>query len=291
MQYTYDWPTAPLLFGSSYEDAGIELAAFRPHSRVFAIAASGETACALAAAGHRVTAVDINPRQVEYVQALFNGAPPGPGRVERVLALGRRLLPAAGWKESKILEFLSMTDPETQVAFWDDTLDTRRFRIALDSLLLLRFAFTRRLTAALPARFGAFVRARLRRCWATHPNRTNPFAWRLLAGGTQARRAHALPSIELACADAASYLESCPPGSFDGFALSNILDGAEPSYCYRLHRAVLRASSPGATVVVRSLAEPHTRVLHNRAADDRSPFWGVVQVADAGESWIPCSTC
>src|SRR5262245_25018997 len=290
MPYTYDWPTAPLLFGSSYEDAAIELRAFRPNSRVFAIAASGETARELAAAGHRVTAVDINPRQVEYARRHTMGSPAANGRVERVLAFGRSLIPAAGWTPARLREFLSLSDPAEQVRYWDQVLDTRRFRTALDALLVLRFAFAHHLTASLPPRFGSVISARLRRCWATHPNRTNPFASRLLTGPTQPQTCATSP-VELACADAASYLESCPPGSFDGFALSNVLDGAPLSYCLRLHKAVIRASSPEAIVVIRSLSEPHATVRRNHAADDRSPLWGVVQVASAEESWIPCSTC
>jgi S-adenosylmethionine:diacylglycerol 3-amino-3-carboxypropyl transferase len=142
----------------------------------------------------------------------------------------------------------------------------------------------------LPDSFGTVVRARLRRCWATHSNRTNPFAWRLLLGDTKPER-NTIAPIEFACDDAAGYLESRPSGSFDAFALSNILDGATASYCRRLHAAVSRAASPGAMVVIRSLAEPHAGVRHNRAAEDRSPLWGTVHVAAASESWIPCSTC
>ena len=283
MRYTYDWASAPLLFGSSYEDAAIELAAFRPHSRVFAIAASGETARALAAKGHHVTAIDINPRQVDYAR----GSSPKDGRVERALAFGRR---SVGWHEAGVREFLTLTDLAEQVDYWDRILDTRHFRIALDALLLLRFAFARHLTASLPDSFGTVVRARLRRCWATHSNLTNPYAWRLLLGGRQPALS-TIPPIEFACGDAADYLESRPSGSFDGFALSNILDGATAPYCRRLQAAVNRAASPGAIVVIRSLAEPHAGVCHNRAAEDRSPLWGTVHVAAASESWIPCSTC
>jgi S-adenosylmethionine:diacylglycerol 3-amino-3-carboxypropyl transferase len=283
MQYTYDWPTAPLLFGSSYEDAAIELNTFRPHSRVFAIAASGETARALTAEGHHVTAVDINPRQVDYARGLALKD----GRVERALAIGRRF---AGWNEASVREFLALTDPTEQVDYWDHILDSRRFRIALDSVLVLRFAFARHLTACLPDSFGTVVRARLRRCWATHSNRANPFAWRLLMGAAPPAR-NTIAPIEFACDDAATYLESRPPGSFDGFALSNILDGATASYCRRLYAAVNCAASPGATVVIRSLGEPHVGVGDNRAAEDRSPLWGTVHVASASESWIPCSIC
>src|SRR5690242_20518940 len=81
-----------LLFGRMYEDASIELEHFPPRSRVFCIASAGCTAFALAAAGHRVTALDINPAQVEYVSARACGAPAQTGAAERLLANGRRLL-------------------------------------------------------------------------------------------------------------------------------------------------------------------------------------------------------
>ena len=55
-----------VLFGRMYEDPEIELAAFAPGSRVLAIASAGDTAAALAQAGHQVTAIDINPAQLEY---------------------------------------------------------------------------------------------------------------------------------------------------------------------------------------------------------------------------------
>src|SRR5258708_17984571 len=67
--------TRQLLFGAMYEDPAMELEAFAPRSRVFCIAAAGCTARALSAAGHDVTAVDINPEQVQYAQARAAGAP------------------------------------------------------------------------------------------------------------------------------------------------------------------------------------------------------------------------
>ena len=75
-----------LLFGQTYEDYGIELRAFRPRSRVFAIAGAGYTARALAAAEHRVTAVDINPHQLAYAKSRAEGGPEHAGAAEKLLA-------------------------------------------------------------------------------------------------------------------------------------------------------------------------------------------------------------
>lgn len=65
-------------------------------------------------------------------------------------------------------------------------------------------------------------------------------------------------------------LAQAPPQSFEGFTISNILDGATATYADQLYAAMARAASPGAGIVVRSFAEPATPL----AAQDRSLLWG-----------------
>src|SRR5260370_25761773 len=77
-----------LSFGQTYEDSGIELQAFKPRSHVFCIAGAGCTARALAAAGHHVTAVVINPLQLGYAQARAAWGPVRTGMSERLSGFG-----------------------------------------------------------------------------------------------------------------------------------------------------------------------------------------------------------
>lgn len=275
-----------ILFGRMYEDAAIELAAFTPGSRVFCIASAGCTAMQLAER-HEVTAVDINPVQLEYAKARAAGAPTRVGAAERIVNHGRTLLAPLGWRRATLMKFLALDQPKQQVAFWQRHLDTRGFRMATDALLSvswLRAVYAPPFLAFLPRHFGRVMRTRLARCFATHPNRTNVYAHALLAGEVvDAPPPPAAAAIRFECGDAAAYLERCPPGQFAGFTLSNILDGASDQYRGRLFAAVRRAAAPDAVVVLRSFAEPTAVTATNQAAHDRSILWGIVDVRRAIE--------
>ena len=267
-----------LLFGQMYEDSDIEAEVLPASGRVFCIASAGSTSIALAARGLAVTAVDINPAQVDYVRARLSGAAPRAGMADWFFAAGRRFLPLMGLRRSKLRQFLELADPSDQVRFWHARLDTTRFKMALAvaiNPLALRSIYSSTFVRVLPKRFDRIIRARLERCWGLHPNRTNPYAWRFFLGTDPpdyAAPALAAERIELVCADAAAYLESCPPASFIGFSLSNILDGTEPAYGER------RSAQAGAVVVLRSFMEPPPGESTEWAARDRSMLWGRLTV-------------
>ena len=273
-----------VLFGRMHEDVSIEIGAFPPEGRVFCIASAGCTPIALSAR-HEVVAADINPVQLDYARRRISGARSRRGSAERFMALARTLSPLAGWRPSLVERFLDLGDPAEQAEFWRRHLDTRRFRAALDLLLsrpVLRTVYSARYLEVLPPRFGRVLRARIARCISRHPNRTNRYARDLLLGdASDAPAPSEARKIRLVPGDAAECLEQEPAGSFDGFTLSNILDGAEPGYARRLLVAVKRAASPGAVVVLRSFREPREALTTNRAGEDRSMLWGVVDVRPA----------
>lgn len=280
--------TKRILFGRMYEDPEIERSVFRPGERIFCIASAGCTALALCGA-HEVVACDINPAQLAYAERRIAGAPVQVGTAEKVMQFGRTLAPIAGWTAGHLAEFLALTDPAAQLAFFREHLATWRFRMGFDSLLsitALRAVYAPEFLDFLPARFGAVLRARLERGFGRHPNASNPYARLLLLGDAEPAAApspEAAARITLVESDAAAFLESSPPGSFEGFTLSNILDGARREYRTRLFAAIHRAARPGAHVVLRSFGEPTATLAEGRAADDRSMLWGVVSVRRAEE--------
>jgi S-adenosylmethionine:diacylglycerol 3-amino-3-carboxypropyl transferase len=275
-----------VLFGRMYEDASIELDAFGRGSRIFCIASAGCTAMKLAP-HHDVVAVDINPVQLAYAERRLNGDPGFRGRAERVMDFARFFAPLAGWWPSRVRTFVELDDPAEQMAYWEGHLDTWRFRAALDALFsvtALRSVYSSPLLDVLPKRLGAVMRRRMERCFAQHPNRSNPYARSLLLGELSPDPPPLeAKNIRLVHADAAGFLENQPPASFDGFTLSNILDGAGDAYRQRLFAAVKRAAAPGAAIVLRSFSDADASSPANRAADDRAMLWGSVLVRPAVE--------
>ena len=268
-----------------YEDYRIEQRAFDDAQRIFCIASAGCTALALCP-DHDVIACDINPTQIEYVQRRIAGGEREIGSAERVLRFMRRFMPLIGWRRKKLEGFLELEDPAEQLRVWQKDFANWRFRAGLAlmlSPLWLRGSYSSALLSSLPSRFDRVLRTRLVRCFSRHPNRDNPYAWALfLASSPPAAPAEVPPRsterLELVVDDAAAYLERCPAGSFSGFSLSNILDGARPQYKARLFSALRRAARPSAQVVLRSFGEPPSALKSNQAEQDRSMLWGVVDV-------------
>jgi S-adenosylmethionine:diacylglycerol 3-amino-3-carboxypropyl transferase len=275
-----------VLFGRMYEDASVELDAFRPGSRVMCIASAGCTAMKLAP-HHEVVAVDINPVQLSYAERRFDGDPGFRGKAERLMDFMRLFGPLAGWWPSRLRAFLDLDEPGEQMEYWKQELNTWRFRTVVDgffSVTALRSVYAPRFLDFLPKRLGSVMRERMERCFARHPNRSNPYARSLLLGELsseppppQAR------DIRLVHADAAGFLEHEPPASFDGFTLSNILDGVDDVYRQRLFAAIKRAAAPGAVTVLRSFGDADASSPANHAADDRAMIWGSVLVRPAAE--------
>ncbi len=275
-----------VLFGRMYEDASIELNAFRQGSRVFCIASAGCTAMKLAP-HHEVVAVDINPIQLAYAERRFDGDPGFRGRAERIMDFMRFFGPIAGWWPSRVSAFLELDDPAEQMAYWQRELNTWRFRTSIDALFsvtALRSVYAPRFLDFLPKKLGAVMRGRMERCFERHPNRTNLYARSLLLGELSFEPpTPQAKDVRLVHADAAEFLENTPRASFDGFTLSNILDGVDDTYRRRLIAAVQRAAAPDATTVLRSFGDADAGSPANRAADDRAMLWGSVLVKPAAE--------
>ena len=274
-----------VLFGRMYEDPAIERAAFAPGGRVFCIASAGCTAMHLAPY-HEVVAVDINPAQLAYATQRIAGAPMVRGTAEHVMRLGRVLLALAGWKLSTLRAFLDLDDPATQHQFWKAHLDTRRFRCR-SGCADVGHGAARRLRAA-PARFAPRPLrcgdARADGAVLSHPPESGESLGacaarrRSVERATPARgesdRARPFRRRHLSRASAARELRAA--SRFRTFSTA------------RKTRTVTGSSAPFPVpprprrmVVLRSFGEPVGEMRSNRAADDRSILWGIVDVRPA----------
>ena len=264
-----------LVFGRMYEDYEVERTSL-PHGRVLAIASAGDVSFALAAAGREVVAVDVNPAQVDYVHARITGEPPRGGQADRYLSLAARILPLLGLTRPRLERFFDLDEPRAQVEAWQ-RLAGRRFQAALRVAFgpALRVAYRTDLAGALPAGFGSELALRLARGFGIHPNRSNPFA-RTLFGLAAAPTPPQLVVVEQA--EVVEYLRAQPADSFDGFAFSNITDGAPAGFREELLAAARPTARRGAAAVLRTLGLPRHREDAARAATDRALVWGGIEV-------------
>ena len=227
-----------------YEDSAVELEAFEPGGRIFSIASAGCTSFDLAARGDDVTAVDINPAQVAYVRRRLAGEATERGRIDRRFDRMRQIAPALGWTRAT-LERCDLDETGEQLEFWrrrprhpPAAARARGFLQPEAASADLRPAVRRRPPASIRSHPPPPARARIR-----SPERRKP-----VRIGTPARPHsghHACAACRGDGRPAIDFLEACAPGSFDGIALSNILDGADSEYSARLFDAVRRAASPG----------------------------------------------
>jgi hypothetical protein len=244
------------------------------------IASAGDVAFALAAAGREVVAIDINPAQVEYVRDRIAGAPQRAGQADRYLARAAAALPLLGMPSDRLRQFFDLDDPGVQVAAWR-RLAGRRFRAALALAFgpALRLAYRSELASALPNGFAGELESRLERGFAIHPNRSNPIARALFGLPAPPASAH---RIEVEQAEVIEFMRAQPPGSFDGFALSNITDGAPPDFRDELLTAARRIARSGAIAVLRTLGAPRGREDATRAVSDRALIWGGIDTVAVG---------
>jgi S-adenosylmethionine:diacylglycerol 3-amino-3-carboxypropyl transferase len=247
---------------------------------VLAIASAGDVAFALAAAGHEVVAIDINPIQVRYVRDRMAGAPPLTGQADRYLRRAARALPLLGMTYERLRCFFDLDDPSVQVDAWRK-LAGRRLRAALSLAFgsALRLAYRGELASALPDHFSGELAARLERGFGIHANRSNPVAPSLFGLPTPPIRA---AIIEVTHAEAVQYMEAQPPRSFDGFALSNVTDGAPAGFRDGLLTAARRIARPGAIAILRTIGQPRSREDAVRAATDRARIWGGIEAVAVG---------
>jgi hypothetical protein len=274
-----------VLFGHMYEDHGAELATFPPASRVLTVASAGDTAAALARAGHHVTAIDINPAQLRYAQQRLAGHPPATGTAERILTTGRlaaaTLLPA--WRPGALRRFLTLADPDAQARWWRTKLD----RPALRTLLALALRPTGPLGAMLRPgprsvlhhHLDTLLLRRIGAGLARYPNADNPWAWRLLLGHDppdNPPHRQPTPPVRWVHGDVLTHLHRTPAGWYGAATLSNILDGAPPGAAPHL-AAALRHAVHG-PVLLRTLG--HRPPLPGQPIPERALLWGAAILLD-----------
>lgn len=280
-------PRQRLLHGWDWSDPRIELDELAPASRVLVTAGAGEVAAALAAAGHRVSALGANREQLDYARRRVGGGPFEPGAAERLFDLGRGMVRAASpaWSRRRVRQFLQEDDPLRAAAEWKARLDNRTLSSILRTMLgpagALSALILRDFSTPIPPHFDEAIRGRIARALRKHPPSGNPYAWRLLLG--EDLPGHRLPVVDPAAIEwidepLLDHLERSQPGRYDAISLSNVVDGADERWVRDLRKAAVRAVVPGGPVIARSFATTMDDEAAKRARRDRAMLWGSIVV-------------
>jgi Uncharacterized conserved protein (COG2071) len=252
-----------LLFGATYEDPNLEIAAFAGCREVLCIAGAGDLARSLAAVGFRVTALDVNPRQIEYAIVRSNGGPFRRGSAEHVMGIGRNLLRLGGWSAETMRRLAVSDDPVERETIWKSLTSGHRGLLLRMLLSPARLAVLFRpefVSLAGPGFYRRLVET-VGSSLQASPSEENPFAHLLFAGKPFGSASRDLGGTRFAenpkfvCADILQHLEGLPEGSVECAAMSNICDGAPADFRAKLDSALRRALKPGAPVTVRTLGD------------------------------------
>ena len=195
------------------------------------------------------------------------------GTIERILAIARRSYHWLVHSPRLCQRWFELSDLEAQQRYYRDIWDTWRRRMFLRlsvNPILFRWSSP---TASQYAHIHRTkilnaILSRLEYALTAMPTATNYFLSRLLLGrflsgpdgepyylGKQAYEAfsHARERLTIHTDDLIGILERTPPETFNGFALSNVVDWLSQASQERLLTAVIRSAAPGARLCIRSV--------------------------------------
>jgi S-adenosylmethionine-diacylglycerol 3-amino-3-carboxypropyl transferase len=195
------------------------------------------------------------------------------GVIERLHATWRRIYHRLVHPPAQCERWFELRDLEAQRRYYHEVWNTRVrhlfLRVVLNPVLFRWFSPTAgQYTHIRPATMLSAIRNRLERALTVIPTATNYFLSRLLLGkflsgsdgepcylhpGAHDAIARARDHLTMHTDDLTGLLERTPPGTVNGFALSNVVDWLQPASQERLLRAVVRTAAPGARLCIRSV--------------------------------------